>query len=118
MNRPSAIRWTSTEDVLQNHLRAATIGVDAVMRDYTDGSVLITRDATYRGLTEIRRFFEALFEGLPAGFFATLDMIRQEVVGEVAYILWRRVPLMSQATDTFVVLDGKIALQTFTAATP
>ena len=109
---------TSTATVLQNHLRAARVGVDAVMQDYSDRSVLITADGTYRGLDEIRRFFTALFGTLPAGFFDGLKMIRQEIVGEVAYILWERLPILSQATDTFVVREDKILFQTFTALKP
>jgi ketosteroid isomerase-like protein len=112
----TAVRPMSTEAVLRNHLRAAKVGVDAVMQDYTDGSVLITHDATYRGPVEIRRFFTALFKELPAGFFDALEMTRQEIIGEVAYILWKRKPIISQATDTFVVRNGKILFQTFTAA--
>jgi hypothetical protein len=104
-----------TEAVLQNHLRAARIGVDAVMQDYTDQSILITHEATYRGLAEIRGFFTALFRQLPAGFFETVRMQRQEIVGEVAYILWQREPVITQATDTFVVRNGKILVQTFAA---
>ena len=110
--RPAA---ASTEAVLRNHLRAARIGVDAIMEDYTDRSVLITHDATYSGLEEIRHFFVALFKALPAGFFDALKMNRQEIVGEVAYILWERAPIITQATDTFVVRNGKILAQTFTA---
>jgi hypothetical protein len=106
----------STEAVLRNHLRAAKVGVDAVMQDYTDESVLITHDATYRGLAEIRHFFTALFNELPAGFFDAMKMNRQEIIGEVAYILWERKPIISRATDTFVVRNGKILFQTFTAA--
>ena len=106
----------STEAVLQNHLRAAKVGVDAIMQDYTDRSVLVTHDSTYRGLVEIRRFFTTLFKELPEGFFDALKMNRQEIVGEVAYILWERKPIISQATDTFVVRNGKILVQTFTAA--
>ena len=106
----------STEAVLQNHLRAAKVGVDAIMQDYTDHSVLVTHDSTYRGLVEIRRFFTTLFKELPEGFFDALKMNRQEIVGEVAYILWERKPIISQATDTFVVRNGKILVQTFTAA--
>jgi hypothetical protein len=105
----------TTEAVLRNHLQAARIGVDAIMQDYTDQSVLITHDATYRGLAEIRRFFTALFQELPAGFFDTVTMQRQEIVGEVAYILWQREPVITQATDTFVVRNGKILVQTFAA---
>lgn len=89
----------STEAVVRNHLRAATIGVDA----------------TYRGRAEIRRFFTALFKSLPAGFFETMKTNREEFVGDHAYLLWERKPLISQATDTFVVRDGKILFQTFTA---
>lgn len=109
---------TATRAVLRNHLRAATVGVDAIMQDYTDRSVLVTREGTYRGLAEIRGFFNALVDALPAGFFEGLRMIRQEVVGEVAYILWDRQPFLAQATDTFVVRDGKILYQTFAALAP
>jgi hypothetical protein len=111
----TAVQPISTETVLQNHLRAAKVGVEAVMQDFTEESVLITQDATYRGLAEIRRFFTALMNRLPAGFFDALTMNRQEIVGEVAYILWEKKPIISQATDTFVVRDGKILFQTFTA---
>lgn len=105
----------STDAVLRNHLQAARIGVDAIMQDYTERSVLITHDATYRGLAEIRQFFTALLQQLPAGFFDAVRMNRQEIVGEVAYILWEREPIITQATDTFVVRNGKILAQTFTA---
>ena len=106
----------STEAVIRNHLRAATIGVDAILEDYTEASVLVTNDATYRGPAEIGRFFTALLKSLPAGFFETMKLIREEFVGELAYILWERKPIISRATDTFVVRDGKILFQTFTAA--
>jgi hypothetical protein len=105
----------TTESVLQNHLLAAKVGVDAILQDYSDESVLITHDATYRGLAEIRQFFTALLNELPAGFFDELQMNRQEVAGEVAYILWERRPWISCATDTFVVRNGKILFQTFAA---
>ncbi len=45
-----------------------------------------------------------------------MRMRREEIIGEVAYILWDGEPIISQATDTFVVRDGKILFQTFTAA--
>jgi hypothetical protein len=109
-----AVRPASTEAVIQNHLRSARIGVDALLEDYTADSVLVTHDATYRGPGQIREFFTALLASLPAGFFETMKLHRQEVVGELAYILWSREPI-TRATDTFVVRDGKILFQTFTA---
>jgi len=107
----------STESVLQNHLLAAKDGVDAILQDYTDESVLITHDATYRGLAEIRHFFAALLSGLPKGFFDLLKLNRQEIVGEVAYIVWENKPWFALATDTFVVRNGKILFQTFAGHT-
>ena len=104
------------EALLQGHLQAAGIGVDAVMKDYSDASVLITHDATFRGLAEIRRFFTSLLEGPSRGFVEALEMQRQEVVGEMAYILWEAKPWFRFATDTFVFRDGKILFQTFSAS--
>jgi hypothetical protein len=107
----------STEAVIRNHLRSARLGVDAILQDYTDQSVLVTHDATYCGVGEIRGFFTQLLESLPAGFFDELKMHRQEVFGELAYIFWEKKPIISWATDTFVVRNGKILFQTFTART-
>jgi hypothetical protein len=112
----SAVHPMSTEAVLGRHLRSARVGVDALMQDYTEQSVLISHEATYCGLAEIRQFFTELLEGLPAGFFDEMKMIRQETLGELAYILWERQPILSRATDTFVVRNGKILFQTFTAS--
>jgi ketosteroid isomerase-like protein len=106
---------TDTETVLQNHLTAARAGVDAIMRDYSHDSVLVTQEATYRGPAEIRRFFTALLDGLPAGAFDRLELRRREVVGEWAYIVWDARPWVSLATDTFAIRNGRIRFQTFTA---
>jgi hypothetical protein len=114
-NAAEAVRPMSTQEVLRNHLRSARLGVDAVMEDYTNQSVLMTHQATYHGRAEIRLFFTALFESLPAGFFDTMKMRREEVDGDFAYIVWEREPIISRATDTFVVRDGKILFQTFTS---
>ena len=104
---------SQTSQVLQNHLQAAARNVDAVMRDYSDQSVLVTGDRTYRGLSEIRAFFSQLLEGPTGGFLKTMKMHRQEIVGDVGYILWEAKPWFAFATDTFVVRDGKILYQTF-----
>jgi hypothetical protein len=106
---------TSTQAVLEHHLQAFGEGIDAIMLDYTANSVVITPDATYRGLAEVRSFFTSLVEGLPEGFWDAFTMKRQEIVGEVAYILWEAKPWFLLGTDTFVVREGKIVLQTFAA---
>ena len=97
---------------LKQHLQAFGEGIDAIMQDYTKGSVVITPDATYRGLAEIRTFFTAFVEGLPEGIWDAFTIKRQEVTGELAYILWEAKPWVPLGTDTFVVRNGKIVFQT------
>jgi hypothetical protein len=94
---------------------AAREGVDAIMQDFSEESVLITGDATYRGMKEIRDFYSQLINHLPEGFFETYKLNRQEVIGDVAYILWEAKPWFPMATDTFIVRDGKFVMQTFAA---
>lgn len=105
-----------TEAVLNKHLEAAATSVDAVMADYADESVLITPTATYKGRTEIRAFFTELLEGATKGFLGAFRMKRQEINGELAYILWEAKPWFQFATDTLLIRDGKIVLQTFAAS--
>ena len=108
---------TTTQAVLQRHLQSVGESVDALMADYIDESILITHDATYRGLAQIRSFFTELLEGDTKGFLGTFEMKRQEVVGELAFILWEAKPWFPFATDTLLIRDGKILLQTFAAHT-
>lgn len=107
----------TTQAVLQRHLQSAGESVDAVMADYLEESILITPEATHRGMAEIRSFFSELLEGGTKGFLGAFKMKRVEVTGELAYILWEAEPWFSFATDTIVVRDGKIVLQTFAAHT-
>lgn len=107
----------STQTVLEHHLHAFREGVDPVMDDFADDSVLITHDATYRGLAEIRAFFTALIDGLPEGFHDAIKIKRQEVAGEVAFLLWEARPWFPFCTDTLVIRNGKIRYHTFAAHT-
>ena len=107
-----------TEETLLKHLQAFGNGdVDAIMTDYDEAAVLITPDdGPLHGTAEIRAAFESLLADLPPGS-TTLEVSKQIVEGEIAYIVWSgesekvKVPF---ATDTFVVRDGKIVVQTFT----
>jgi hypothetical protein len=108
---------SATQAVLQRHLQSAAESVDAVLADYVEESVLITPEATHRGLAEIRSFFTELLEGRTKGFLGAFKMKRAEVTGELAYIVWEAEPWFAFATDTILVRDGKIMLQTFAAHT-
>jgi len=110
----------STEATLIRHFQAFTKDLDALMADYTPDSVLFTPNGTLRGLEPIRGFFSEVLRTSPADLFRVLTPIRQEIDGDVAYILWKAEPYIPLATDTFVIRDGKIVAQTFAmlAASP
>ena len=107
----------STLDVLDHHLQAFTAGdVDEILKDFTEDSILIEPEATHRGLADLRTFFAGLFDSLfkPGSYDFTMD--RSTVEGDVAYIVWHSKNQgvdVSLGTDTFIVRDGKIAVQTF-----
>jgi hypothetical protein len=108
----------STASTLAHHLESLVDGnVDAIMDDYSEASVLITPDGPLRGLQEIRRLFSKIVSKmLPAG--SELEVLRQEIEGEVAYTVWRGSSAHFNfliGTDTFIIRDGKIVCQTFAA---
>lgn len=105
--------------LLQEHITTVAKGDLAAMADhYTDESVLILPDQTLKGQKQICGFYAHLLASLPADWMAGFKLIRQDVQGEVAYILWQAPPLIPLATDTFVMRNGKIVAQTFALFAP
>jgi len=106
-----------TQAVLDHHLAAFGAGdADEIATDYTDDSVLITPEGVVNGRAAIRATFEQIFAGVfkPGTYEFAMDITH--VGGEAAYIVWHAkcaaVDIVF-GTDTFVVRDGKIAVQTF-----
>ena len=108
----------STQNTLARHLQAFSEGIDALMRDYSDESVLFTPDGPLAGLGPIRAFFDGFLSNSPPELLQAMTLLRQDVSGEVAYIVWKAEPFIAMATDTFLVRDGKILAQGFAAFTP
>ena len=111
----SSVAARSTPQVLNSHLGAFAQGLDAILADYAEASVLITPERVYRGLAEISGFFQAFLGGATPAFWASFQLHAQVVEADVAYITWSARPAVPLATDTLVVRDGRIAVQTFTA---
>ena len=103
----------STAETLGHHLQAFTVGVDEIMKDYTDSSILFTADGPLRGPAAIRAFFEAFLTNSPRALLQAMTLVRQDLEGEVAYIVWKAEPFIPMATDTFLIRDGKILVQTY-----
>ena len=111
-----SISEAKTKEILQHHWDAFQANdLDATLADYTEESVLITPDKTFKGLTEIRENFEFAFSIFPKDS-TTMKLNKFIVTGDVGYIIWEaRAPKLSLSfgTDTFIIRDGKIIRQTF-----
>ena len=105
-----------TEAVITHHLQALSskAGIDEVLDDYTESSVILTQNGPVRGLSEVRTLFEAFIAALTPEVLGNFQIMRLDIEGEVAYLLFSAKPLASLGTDTFIVRDGKIEFQTFT----
>ena len=108
----------TTGNVLQHHLESFGAGdVDALMEDYTSESIVMTQTDTLVGLDAIRKFLTGLTTSvLPVG--CKFEMEKSTVEGEVAFISWKaesETHKFHLGTDTFVIKDGKIAVQTLAA---
>jgi len=106
----------ATQDVLAHHLECfGKVDLAGTMADYTDASRFFTPDGLLRGSEAIRRFFVRLFEEF-AKPEMSFEMLRQEVHGDTAYIVWKAETADNRfevGTDTFIVQNGKIVTQTF-----
>src|ERR1700720_3490675 len=104
----------TAQDVLTHHLNSFG-DLAGIMADYTAESRFFTPDGLLRGPEAIRRFFVRLFEEF-AKPGMSFEMLRQEVDGDTAYIVWKAETADNRfelGTDTFIVQNGKIVTQTF-----
>jgi ketosteroid isomerase-like protein len=100
-----------TRAVVERHMEALHSGdIDRVMEDYTEESVfIINLGGVFIGKEAIRPFFEAS-AGMP-GFTETVAFAE----GDAYYVTWTADGI-TLGSDTIVVRDGKIALQTVVVA--
>lgn len=106
---------TQTGRTLAHHLGAFSIGLDEIMKDYSEDSSLIFEGKYYKGVAEIRGFFEGFISGATEEFWSAFQISTQKVVGPIGYIVWKSEPSVKKATDTIYVQNGFIRVQTFTS---
>jgi ketosteroid isomerase-like protein len=111
-------KMKSTDDVIDHHLKAIAQGdVNAVLSDYAPDAVLFRSDGIFKGVDGIRPVFEKFVaEFQNPG--TTSNTKQRLVAGDYGYMLWTAEThdnIYELATDTFVVRDGKIVAQSFTA---
>ena len=108
-----------TQATLTHHLESfGAKDVDAIVSDFGENSVIYTPDGLVKGLSEIREFFTNLMGIVTPEFLSSMKMLRQDIDGEIAYLLWSAGDIVPLGTDTFIVRDGKIVVQTFAAYMP
>jgi len=114
-----ATQVDTTRQVLEHHLAAFGAGhLHDILSDYTDDSILIGPDGALKGRPAIQGFFEGVLSSLfkPGTYQFTMDTLH--VADGVAYLVWHANCASVEivfAADTFVMRDGKIAVQTFAA---
>jgi ketosteroid isomerase-like protein len=98
----------TTRAVLDHHMATLDAAdVDGIMEDYAEDCVFISGDNVLRGLDAVR----SVFARVPAGMASHMQMQHSICDGDIAYIVWT-MPNGSKGTDTFVLRDGKIVVQT------
>lgn|SRR5512140_1789783 len=108
-------RASITESVVRSHLQAflEQRGVPAILADYDEDACVLAEDRTYRGRREIGAFFEGFIASLPPQGIGRFSLRSLRVEGDVAFITWNVGNEWPLGTDSFVVRDGKIVLQTY-----
>lgn len=106
----------STKEVIDNHLGCfGEHNLDGILSDYASGAVLFTPEGPLRGIESIRGLFQAMLAefGKPG---ASFNLKQLSVEGDHGFILWTAETadnVYELGTDTFVVHNGKIQLQSF-----
>jgi ketosteroid isomerase-like protein len=110
----------ATAAVLEHHLQCFGQGdLEGILSDYAPDAVLFTPEGPLRGRAAIGALFTTMLTefGKPGAAF---NLAQQFVEGQCAYILWKAETadnVYELGTDTFLVRDGKIAVQSFAAKT-
>lgn len=103
-----------TKAVVGHHTRAlAKKDMAAVLEDYSEESVVYWAEGPSKGLAEIEVFAQHFMESIPEGFWKNAQTIMASFDGEIGYTLWASAAGVPLGTDTYIVRDGKIMVQTF-----
>ena len=104
----------STQEVFDHHVQGFVArDVSMILEDFEETSIVIANGETFKGLAAVQDFFTRLFGELPKD--CSFELTECIVVDKSVYIVWNaesETVVYDFATDTFVIEEGKIVLQT------
>jgi hypothetical protein len=106
-------------EIVQRHT-ASGGNIDAIMADYADDAVVLQAGRAFQGKPAIRTLFERMFPKPAAGAAPAapppgapprpkMAITKTWEEGNVGFMTWSMGP--TNATEEFIVKDGKIAVQ-------
>jgi ketosteroid isomerase-like protein len=112
------IRMNSTQRVVENHIQRFREGdLDGVLEDFSPDAVVFTPSGTLKGKSEIKTLFQNMLQEF--GKAGASETVRTAIFeGDYAYLIWSGETVDNNyefATDTFVLRNGKIVMQSFAA---
>jgi ketosteroid isomerase-like protein len=114
-----ATNVSTATQVFDHHIDALVKGdLDELVSDYTESSVVIAGEQVAKGPKAIREFFAGFLSGLMKPGTYKLELDVRHIEGDIVYVLWHAHCQPADvvfAGDTFVIRDGKIAVQTVAA---
>ncbi len=106
----------TTEAVFAHHMQALFArNVDDLVSDYTEESILFSANGISTGLEQIRGFFNYAVSVMTPDVLAVAKVVRQDVQGEYAFVVYAAPPTVIMGADTFYIRAGKIVMQSFAA---
>ena len=105
--------------IVEHHLASGNSrNLDEIMRDYTDDAIVIAPDGVNKGKQAIHAAFQKMISQEPYPVITATQKIYE---GNVGYIVWTMnagQPNAMHGSDTFIIRDGKIVVQTVAIFAP
>ena len=99
----------STQSVIEHHLQALADGdLEETMKDYADDCVFIGSAGVIKGKEGVRKVFQGALANGPF----VVNLKAQHCHGSSGFVTWTVPGVISLGTDTFVVENDLIVLQT------
>jgi hypothetical protein len=100
------------QKVVEHHVASGTSqNVAEIMRDYADDALLIAPDGVYKGKQAIQGAFEQLL-AQPAPDMTITRSVYEDDIGYIYWSMNAGQPGALSGSDTFIVRNGKIKVQT------